>query len=131
MARQVKRFGEHSQRWQKEARAQGISPTKWNKWRRLSESTRKATNPTDYAKGKTVATFRTEQKQQAVYDSLAAVHKDKPKFRPRGLRQSIAKMTVDQMNKILSFKTTSTLADFIEGQLRLVRRGDDSIFFYQ
>lgn len=131
MARQVKRFGEHSERWQKEARKQGLTPTKWNKWRKLSPATRKASNPIDYAKGKTVADFRGEKKRQAVYDSLAAVHKDKPKFRPRSVRARVAQMTNDQMNKILAFKTTGQLGAFITKQIKLAGRGTDSLYFYQ
>lgn len=131
MAKQVKRFGEHSQRWQREARKQGMTARKWNKWRKLSEPTRKATNPYDYSKGKTVTAFRTEKKQQAVYDSLANVHKDNAKFRPRTVRERVKQMSLEQLNKILSFKSTSGLTEFIREQLRLVPRGEDSVYYYQ
>lgn len=131
MASQVKRFGEHSQRWQREARRQGVTPAKWNKWRRLSPASRKVSNPTDYSKGKTVVQFRTEKRDQAVFDSLNLAHKGKEKYRPRTVRKRVGEMSVAQKNKILSFKTTGQLRHYIYQQLRKVPKGADSIWFYQ
>lgn len=144
MASQVKRFGEHSQRWQKQAKAQGITPAKWNKWRRLSPSTRRITNPTDYAKGKTVAVFRSEKKNQAVFDSLNNIFKSREKYRPRTVKarifggldsrgDPIETMTERQKDKVLSFKSSGALSAWIEKQLAMVSRSDgsDSVWFYQ
>jgi hypothetical protein len=54
MAAQVKRFGDHSKRWQREARKKGIDPKKWDRWRQLTPKSRKVTNPADYGSGETV-----------------------------------------------------------------------------
>lgn len=69
MARQVKPFREHSQRWQREARAKGLDPRKWDRWRKLSPKSRKATAPASYASGEAVAF----QVRKALLDETARV----------------------------------------------------------
>lgn len=54
MAAQVRPFGEHSDRWQRNAEKQGMSPARWNAWRNLSPSSRKDTTPGAYAQGQSV-----------------------------------------------------------------------------
>lgn len=64
MARHYKRFEQHSQRWQREARKEGLTPQRWNGWLRLSDKTRKETDPRKYAAGHGIAAQRVERKQQ-------------------------------------------------------------------
>lgn len=54
MARQVKRFRDHSPRWQREALKKGIDPSKWDRWTKLSPKSRRVTNPNVYATGEGV-----------------------------------------------------------------------------
>ena len=54
MARQVKPFGDHSPRWQREQIGKGVDPKLWDRWRSLSAKARKGTDPAAYAKGKPV-----------------------------------------------------------------------------
>lgn len=51
MARQMKAWGDHSPKWQKQQEKAGLNPKLWDRWRRLSPKTRANSNPVDYAKG--------------------------------------------------------------------------------
>lgn len=66
MARRYKRFEEHSERWQKQARKEGVDPKRWNSWLKLSDNTRKATDPRKYGSGHTVSAQRIERKRALV-----------------------------------------------------------------
>jgi hypothetical protein len=67
VARYYKKWEDHSPRWQREQTRKGLSKNRWNAWLKLSDKTRKATDPSQYASGKSIADQRRERKiQQAV-----------------------------------------------------------------
>lgn len=64
MARQFKKWADHSPRWQRDATRQGLIPQRWNRYQKLSENTRKSTDPRKYAAGQSVAQQRKEGRLQ-------------------------------------------------------------------
>lgn len=74
MTAQVKRFGEHSPRWQRDARRKGVDPQLWDRWRKLSPKVRKSTNPFEYAQGSTVRKQLRAPLLEAAAKRLLAVH---------------------------------------------------------
>ena len=76
MPRHFKRWEDHSPRWQRDSARKGLSPQRWNGWLKLSEKTRKESDPRMYAAGKSVADQRRERKEQlAVKHMKASVSK--------------------------------------------------------
>ena len=51
MARPTKRFGEHSERWQREQKAAGVESSRWDRWLGLSPKSRAETDPAKYSQG--------------------------------------------------------------------------------
>lgn len=49
-----KSWDAHSDRWKREALRDGLTKKKWDAWLRLSATTRKATDPREYARGVSV-----------------------------------------------------------------------------
>lgn len=90
MARRYKRFEEHSERWQKQARKEGVKPERWNSWLKLSESTRKTTDPRKYGVGQSIAAQRIERKRTKAEQSIAAKRKH---GRKSVIRHNVARMT--------------------------------------
>jgi hypothetical protein len=58
VARQVKPYGDHNQRWQREQAAKGVEPKRWDKWRGLSSKSRADSDPERYGKGFSVNAIR-------------------------------------------------------------------------
>lgn len=90
MAAQVKRFRDHSARWQREALKKGIDPKKWDRWRSLSPKVRKATNPTEYASGNTVRSQLRAPLLNAAVNRVAAIHRMRGATRQDGSAVKIA-----------------------------------------
>jgi len=66
MARPSKRFGEHSERWQREQKAAGVEPSRWDKWLGLSPKSRAETDPAKYSQGWSVqALIRSDRQDKA------------------------------------------------------------------
>jgi len=84
MAAQVKRFRDHSARWQREALKKGIDPAKWDRWRTLSPKVRKATNPTQYATGQTVRSQLRAPLLNAAVNQVLLVHRMRGASRVNG-----------------------------------------------
>ena len=84
MAAQVKRFKDHSARWQREQRAKGVDPGLWDRWRKLSPKMRKATNPTEYATGKGIRVQLRAPLLDAATNRLLAVHRSRGASRQDG-----------------------------------------------
>lgn len=64
MARYFKKWDDHSPRWQREQSRKGLDKGRWNAWLKLSDSTRKGTDPRKYAAGQSIAGQRRERKEQ-------------------------------------------------------------------
>ncbi len=94
-----KRFEDHSARWQRQARKDGLDARRWNAWLKLSASTRKTTDPRQYAAGVGVSQQRTERARAAV---LARFQNIFPKGRTSTMRMSIAQMNQRQLRQALT-----------------------------
>jgi len=64
MARYYKKWEDHSRRWQRENSRKGLDKNRWNSWLKLSDQTRKQSDPRKYAAGKSIAAQRREKKEQ-------------------------------------------------------------------
>ena len=91
MARHYKKWAEHSSRWQRQARKEGLTPQRWDGWLKLSPSTRNETNPRKYAAGQSVAQQRRERKEQLAAQRIASAT-------PRGSRPSVIQRNVKRMS---------------------------------
>ena len=91
MARHYKKWEDHTPRWQREQSRKGLSQKRWNAWLKLSEKTRKTTDPRQYASGKGIADQRRERKiQQAVARIRSAT--------PQSARTSVIQNNVRKMS---------------------------------
>ena len=92
MARHYKRWEDHSPRWQRQAKREGLTPQRWNGWLKLSDKTRKETDPRKYAAGVSVAGQRVERKREAAVNAIR---------KAMGLRQrkSVIENNVNQMKE--------------------------------
>jgi hypothetical protein len=84
-----KSWGDHSDRWKKNARREGLDPNRWNRWRRLSPKTRKDTNPRNYAKGESIA----RQKRSKLEENVIKRMKENPFARDSTIRHNVEKLT--------------------------------------
>jgi hypothetical protein len=142
MAAQVKRFDEHSARWQRTARNKGIDPKLWDRWRQLSPKTRKATNPADYAAGKSVR----EQIRQPLLDAAAnrvlAAQSMRGATRASGLPIQLAAvkrnlnhpdahMTNARLRRVASMPPRRLAAEIDDSLSRRYGTGERSPFWYE
>jgi len=142
MAAQVKRFKDHSARWQREARKKGIDPAKWDRWRNLSPKVRKATNPVEYATGKGVRTQLRDPLLNAAVARVAMVHRMRGASRSDGsaiklaaIRRSLdhpeAGMTNAKLRRITRISPTHLLSEVDESLYRDYSAGERSPFWYE
>jgi len=66
-----KSWDDHSARWKREHSKAGESRELWNRWLKLTPSSRKASSIRDYAKGTPVRVQRTERKRRDVASKVA------------------------------------------------------------
>lgn len=128
MSALVKRFREHSERWQREALRQGIDPKKWDRWRKLTPKSRKATNPRDYAKGSSVR----EQIRSVLLDDavtkVTAVHTVERGARRQdgsAIRRAAVRRNLDHPDAAVSNAELRRIAGMNPQQL--AREIDDSL----
>jgi hypothetical protein len=95
VARHYKKWEEHSPRWQREARKGGLTPQRWNGWLKLSEKTRKETDPRKYAKGQTVAAQRRERKER---DAAARIKSVSKRSRISTIQRNVSRMKEDDLD---------------------------------
>lgn len=96
MARHYKKWEDHSPRWQREQTRKGLDKKRWNNWLKLSEKTRKASDPSDYAAGKSIADQAKARKLDAAFKKLIAL---KPAGRPTAfIRRNVERMTEKDLN---------------------------------
>lgn len=72
MARYYKKWEDHSPRWQREQSRKGLDQSRWNAWLKLSDNTRKQTNPSKYAAGQSIAGQRRERKEKEAAKKIEA-----------------------------------------------------------
>src|SRR5215471_10544752 len=72
MARHYKKWEDHSPRWQRENSRKGLDKSRWNAWLKLSESTRKQSNPSSYAAGQSIAGQLRERKEKEAAKRIQA-----------------------------------------------------------
>lgn len=73
MARHFKKWEDHSPRWQREQSRKGLDKSRWNAWLKLSESTRKHSDPSKYAAGQSIAGQRRERKEQQAVTKIQSL----------------------------------------------------------
>lgn len=142
MAAQVKRFGDHSQRWQRDALRKGIDPNKWDRWRKLSPATRKATNPTDYAKGKSVRAQLRDPLLHMAATKVLAMHNIRGASRfnhspiqlaavLRNLDHPGAGMTNARLRRIVAMSPRKLVHEIDDSLSRRYGTGERSPFWYE
>lgn len=122
-----KRFEEHSARWQREQRAKGIDPKRWNRWLTLRPETRRGTDVRKYA-GHPPQSVRDQKlaglRAAAVANMLAklpASHNEKH------VRRNVLRMSPRQ----LRFASKASGADLQRKASREYKSGNrTSPFFY-
>jgi hypothetical protein len=142
MAAQVKRFKDHSARWQREARKKGIDPAKWDRWRSLSPKVRKATNPAEYASGQSVRTQLRAPLLNAAVARVAQVHRMRGAARSDGsaiklaaIRRSLdhpeAGMTNAKLRRVVTMTPTRLQSEVDDSLYRDYSAGERSPFWYE
>lgn len=142
MAAQVKRFKDHSARWQREARKKGVDPVKWDRWRSLSPKVRKATNPTEYASGRTVRTQLRAPLLTSAVSTLAGIHRMRGATRQDGsavklaaIRRNLdhpdAGMTNAKLRRIVNMTPQRLVAHVDDSLHRDYATGERSPFWYE
>jgi hypothetical protein len=142
MAAQVKRFRDHSARWQRDARKRGIDPAKWDRWRTLSPKVRKATNPVEYATGHTVRSQLRAPLLNAAVTRVAAIHRMRGASRQDGsavklaaIRRNLdhpdASMTNAKLRRIVNLTPTRLVAEVDDSLYRDYAAGERSPYWYE
>lgn len=90
MARSYKRWEDHSPRWQREQSRNGLDKKRWNAWLKLSEKTRRTSDPVKYAAGTSVASQSRERKEATV---VARLMKMSHKARLATIKAQVQRMT--------------------------------------
>lgn len=125
---QRKRFAEHSARWQREAKRDGISPKRWDAWLKLSDKSRRESDPRRYAKGESVAAQRMDTKrEQAATKILQAFAVD---ARVSTVRRGVQGMSNAELNAVLK-RSGIKLKDFVRTKARVSVPGKLNPFWYR
>lgn len=93
MPRQIKRWEDHSPRWQREHAKAGESAKRWNGYLKLSEKSQKAAEPRRYAQGESVAEQRRSGYESAAFHTMAV----EMMGREASVRESLENMTTAQL----------------------------------
>lgn len=142
MAAQVKRFKDHSPRWQREALKRGVDPKRWDHWRSLSPKTRRVTNPTDYAKGQTVrAQVRgplldaASRKVLAIHNIRGATRFDHSPIRLAAVRRNLdhpgAGVSNAKLRRLVSMPPRKLVIEVDDSLSRRYVAGERSPFWYE
>lgn len=142
MAAQVKRFRDHSARWQREALRKGIDPAKWDRWRKLSPTVRKRTNPTDYATGQSVRAQLRTPLLNAATNRLLAMHRVRGATRydgspikfaavKRNLDHPDAGMTNAKLRRIVAMSPQKLVHEIDDSLSRRYDMGSRSPYWYE
>lgn len=142
MAAQVKRFRDHSPRWQREQLRKGVDPAKWDRWRKLSPKVRKATNPTDYSTGKTVRTQLRAPLLNAAVNKVIAIHRvrgatraDMSPIRLAAVRRNLdhpgAGMTNAKLRRLVNLSPRKLVTEVDDSLSRSYDTGQRSPFWYE
>ncbi len=89
-----KKWDDHSERWKRSQLRKGLTPKRWDSWLRLSQKSKRDTDPYKYASGDSVK----DQRRQALIDAAFANYKKHiaPK-ETRRISRNLRKMTNDQL----------------------------------
>lgn len=143
MASQVKRFRDHSTRWQRAALRRGVDPGKWDRWRTLSSKSRKVTDPYEYATGKPVREQIRSQLLDAAAEQVAQVHttlrgarRDNGQIiRTAAVRRNLghpeAGVSNARLRKIASMSPGALSDEIDESLSRRYSSGERSPFWYE
>lgn len=142
MSAQVKRFKDHSPRWQREALRKGVDPALWDRWRKLSPKVRKATNPTDYSTGKSVRNQLRAPLLNAATAKVLAVHtirgarrSDLSPVRATAVRRNLdhpgAGVSNAKLRRIAAMSPRKLAAEIDDSLTRSYSSGDRSPFWYE
>lgn len=141
MAAMVKPFGDHSQRWQREQLRKGIDPKKWDRWRQLSPKVRKATNPSEYAKGSTVREQLRKPLLDAATRRLMAAHQVRgaTRFDGSAVQQSAVRRNLDhpdagmtnaKLRRLINLPPQKLVIEVDDSLSRRYGTGERSPFWY-
>jgi hypothetical protein len=99
----MKRFSDHSARWQREQLRTGVDPRRYDRWQSLAPSTRKLVSHADYSRGLSARELMAEAKTDSLVDEWVKKLEQAGTQRPprRGMiRTNITQMT-DRQKKTL------------------------------
>jgi hypothetical protein len=117
-----KSWDDHSDRWKRQAKREGLTPGRWNRWLRLSPKTRKETNPREYAKGESVPRQRRTKLEKGVIERLNQF---------RGIRKSTVQHNVESLaDKDLKWLNNAPVDDIRERAGRKRFSGTSNPWFY-
>lgn len=94
-----KKWSEHSVRWQRTARREGLSQRLWDRWLRLSARTRRRTNQRSYAAGKTVRTQILAPRRSEAVKKLAQAHGGGARLIT--IERGVKLMTAADLNRVM------------------------------
>lgn len=94
MATRGKRFAEHSARWQRDARRDGITPARWNRWFTLTQATRRKVKQREYATGRTARDLIRESLEA---QALRNFRRQVPIMRESTVRRGLRLQSVRQL----------------------------------
>lgn len=142
MAAQVKRFRDHSARWQREQLRKGVDPAKWDRWRKLSPAVRKRTNPTDYSIGKSVRAQLRAPLLNAAVNKMIAIHRvrgatkaDGSPIRMSAVRRNLdhpeSGMTNAKLRRLVNLSPRKLAIEVDDSLSRRYNAGERSPFWYE
>jgi len=119
----------------------GVDPAKWDRWRNLSPRVRKATNPTDYATGKSVRAQLRAPLLDAAANRLLTIHSIRGATRQSGspiqlaaVRRNLdhpdAGMTNAKLRRIVTLSPRRLVHEVDESLSRRYGVGERSPFWY-
>lgn len=102
----VKPWLDHSPAWRSKMYAEGLTPAKWEAWRKLSDESRKKTSPAEYAKGTGVNRQVREKLEKVAIQRLIRRNEFKPKFRKSTVIRGVALMSLDELRAVANLPNT-------------------------
>lgn len=118
-----KPWEDHSDRWKRSQLRKGLTPKRWDAWLRLSQKSRRDTDPYKYASGDSVR----DQRRQALIDAAMANYKKQiaPKETKR-IARNLRRMSNDQ----LRWTAKATSASLLKRVKMKPEPGRENLWWY-
>lgn len=131
MSAQVRDWDSHSDRWKATQRKRGVSPQRWNAWRKLSPTARKKSSPQRYGAGESVASQARNDLVESVVDKLhqRALDRSPTPVDRRAVQRNVKRVSSRHLRRIERMNAEQLEAD-AERMSKRAHTGVPSPYWY-